>query len=47
MKIEHFENIEVWQLARLPGRGFAGADELARTVYRLTKKTGFERPWKR
>ena len=32
MKIEHFEDIEAWQLAR----------ELTRKVYRLTKKQGFE-----
>jgi four helix bundle protein len=31
MKIEHFEDIEAWQLAR----------ELAQKVYRLTKKPGF------
>ena len=31
MKIERFEDIEAWQLAR----------ELTRTVYRLTKATGF------
>jgi len=31
MKIEHFEDIEAWQLAR----------ELARKVYRLTKKPRF------
>ena len=31
MKIERFEDIEAWQLAR----------ELARKVYRLTKKPGF------
>ena len=32
MKIERFEDIEAWQLAR----------ELTRTVYRLTKATGFD-----
>jgi len=31
MKIERFEDIEAWQLAR----------ELTRKVYRLTKKPGF------
>ncbi|MBU1053316.1 MAG: four helix bundle protein [Proteobacteria bacterium] len=31
MKIDHFEDIEAWQLAR----------ELTRKVYRLTKKPGF------
>ena len=31
MKIERFEDIEAWQLAR----------ELTRKVYRLTKKLGF------
>jgi len=31
MKIEHFEDIEAWKLAR----------ELTRTVYRLTKTPGF------
>ena len=31
MKIEQFEDIEAWQLAR----------ELSRKVYRLTKKPGF------
>lgn len=35
MKIERFENIEVWQLAR----------ELTRKVYRLTKKSGFEKDY--
>jgi four helix bundle protein len=33
MKIERFEDIEAWQLAR----------ELTRKVYSLTKKTGFAR----
>ena len=33
MKIERFEEIEAWQLAR----------ELTRQVYRLTKKPGFEK----
>ena len=33
MKIERFEDIEAWQLAR----------ELARKVYNLTKKTEFSR----
>ena len=33
MKIERFEDIEAWQLAR----------ELTRKVYRLTKKPGFEK----
>jgi len=32
MKIEHFENIEVWQLA--PFRRRTGRRELARKVYR-------------
>ena len=31
MKIERFEDIEAWQMAR----------ELTRKVYRLTKKSGF------
>ncbi len=35
MKIEHFEDIEVWQLAR----------ELTSKVYRLTKKTNFEKDY--
>lgn len=35
MKIEHFENIEAWQLAR----------ELTSKVYRLTKKTNFEKDY--
>ena len=35
MKIEHFEDIEAWQLAR----------ELTRKVYRLTKKQGFEKDY--
>jgi four helix bundle protein len=35
MKIEHFEEIEAWQLAR----------ELTRTVYRLTKKQSFEKDY--
>ncbi len=33
MKIERFEDIEAWQLAR----------ELVRTVYRLTADPGFKR----
>ena len=33
MKIERFEDIEAWQLAR----------ELARTIYTLTRKSGFSR----
>jgi hypothetical protein len=33
MKIERFEDIEAWQLAR----------ELTHKVYRLTKKQGFEK----
>ena len=35
MKIEHFEDIEAWQLAR----------ELTSKVYRLTKKTDFEKDY--
>ena len=35
MKIERFEDIEAWQLAR----------ELARKVYRLTKKPGFAKDY--
>jgi len=35
MKIERFEDIEAWQLAR----------ELTRKVYRLTKKPGFARDY--
>jgi four helix bundle protein len=35
MKIEHFEDIEAWQLAR----------ELTRKVYRLTKKQDFEKDY--
>ena len=35
MKIERFEDIEGWQLAR----------ELTRNVYRLTKKSGFEKDY--
>ena len=35
MKIERFEDIEAWQLAR----------ELTRKVYRLTKKPGFGRDY--
>ena len=35
MKIERFEDIEAWQLAR----------ELARKVYRLTKKPRFEKDY--
>ncbi len=35
MKIEQFENIEAWQLAR----------ELTRKVYRLTKKPGFAKDY--
>ena len=35
MKIERFEEIEAWQLAR----------ELTRQVYRLTKKPGFEKDY--
>ncbi len=35
MKIERFEDIEAWQLAR----------ELTRKVYRLTKKSGFAKDY--
>jgi len=35
MKIEHFEDIDAWQLAR----------ELTCQVYRLTKKQGFEKDY--
>ena len=35
MKIERFEDIETWQLAR----------ELTRKVYRLTKKSGFAKDY--
>ena len=35
MKIERFEDIEAWQLAR----------ELTQKVYRLTKKSGFSRDY--
>ena len=35
MKIERFEDIEAWQLAR----------ELTRKVYRLTKKSGFTKDY--
>jgi len=35
MKIERFEDIEAWQLAR----------ELTRKVYRLTKKPGFAKDY--
>ena len=35
MKIERFEEIEAWQLAR----------ELTRQIYRLTKKPGFEKDY--
>jgi four helix bundle protein len=35
MKIEHFEDIEAWQLAR----------ELTHKVYRLTRKQGFEKDY--
>ncbi|MCD6153502.1 MAG: four helix bundle protein [Syntrophobacterales bacterium] len=35
MKIEQFEDIEAWQLAR----------ELTRKVYRLTKKPGFTKDY--
>ena len=35
MKIERFENIEAWQLAR----------ELTRKVYQLTKKPGFSKDY--
>ena len=35
MKIEHFEDIKAWQLAR----------ELARKVYRLTKKSKFAKDY--
>ena len=35
MKIQRFEDIEAWQLAR----------ELTRKVYRLTKKPGFEKDY--
>ncbi|MBW2340249.1 MAG: four helix bundle protein [Deltaproteobacteria bacterium] len=35
MKIERFEDIEAWQLAR----------ELTQKVYRLTKKPGFSRDY--
>ncbi len=35
MKIERFEDIEAWQLAR----------ELTRKVYRLTNKPGFARDY--
>ncbi len=35
MKIERFEDIEAWQLAR----------ELTRMVYRLTRKSGFEKDY--
>jgi len=35
MKIELFEDIEAWQLAR----------ELTRKVYHLTKKPGFEKDY--
>ena len=35
MKIERFEDIEAWQLAR----------ELTRNVYSLTKKPGFEKDY--
>ena len=35
MKIEHFEDIEAWQLAR----------ELTQKVYRLTKKRDFEKDY--
>ena len=35
MRIERFEDIEAWQLAR----------ELARKVYRLTRKPGFSRDY--
>jgi len=35
MKIGRFEDIEAWQLAR----------ELTRTVYRLTKKPGFDKDY--
>jgi hypothetical protein len=37
MKIERFEDIEAWQLAR----------ELTRKVYRLTKKPGFAKDYGR
>ena len=36
MKIERFEDVEAWQLAR----------ELTRKVYRLTKKPGFARNYR-
>jgi len=46
MKIEHFEDIEAWQLAReltrLRGRSHCGVAK-ARKVYHLTKKPGFEK----
>jgi four helix bundle protein len=35
MKIEHFEDIEAWKLAR----------EMTRMVYSLTKKQGFEKDY--
>ena len=35
MKIERFEDIEAWQLAR----------ELTQKVYRLTKKSGFTKDY--
>jgi len=35
MKIERFEDIDAWQLAR----------ELTQKVYRLTKKTGFAKDY--
>jgi len=39
VKIEHFEDIEAWQLPPVYRR--TGRRELARKVYRLTKRPGF------
>ncbi|MBU4212190.1 MAG: four helix bundle protein [Verrucomicrobia bacterium] len=47
MKIEHLEDIEAWQPARIATQSVAGglARELTHKVYRLTKKQGFEKDY--